>query len=348
MAAAPTLTVKHVKLLADMLHMVCYPFLFFVLRKEKRTKIGVSLHSQILFFLALLTRYSDVVLETKSFEKALDFFTGKRSWSLAAVVDVYSKSSSYPIYVFLLKAFPLVFSLAIVLKIASSAHWEKRDTLSWLYLTAPCAVFASLLHQSVIHDMNPLAIAKTFSHLVEAVAVVPQLYLMATPNPPPEPEDDDEEEKRAKPKEDLSPCVEVHLMCRGLFRVLYVSTWALKAIHTAKESGQGLQSVLVVENLPHLAGILQMLLLADLFASFFRRHFRFVLAMFALLVTVLFHGGVKFMVQCSVLNIVLSIVFSLVMGGFLSINITFAFAVTQLVRAGVLYFKNPLEVLGLM
>eukprot|EP00961_Rhodomonas_salina_P181997 2456794-Rhodomonas_salina.2 len=56
------------------------------------------------------------------------------------------KSSSYPIYVFLLKAFPvcpmlciliptsppvltsphflqLVFSLAIVLKIASSAHW---------------------------------------------------------------------------------------------------------------------------------------------------------------------------------------------------------------------------------
>ena len=46
----------------DMMHMVAYPCLFWALRRERQ--IGVSLNSQILFFLSLLFRYATVVTET--------------------------------------------------------------------------------------------------------------------------------------------------------------------------------------------------------------------------------------------------------------------------------------------
>jgi len=58
----PTFKMRELKMFGDMMHMVAYPCLFWALRRERQ--IGVSLNSQILFFLSLLFRYATLVTET--------------------------------------------------------------------------------------------------------------------------------------------------------------------------------------------------------------------------------------------------------------------------------------------
>ena len=57
-----TTMIRNVKLAGDALHLVSYPLVFWSLRGDRR--IGISRNSQMLFFIALLLRYSSVLRET--------------------------------------------------------------------------------------------------------------------------------------------------------------------------------------------------------------------------------------------------------------------------------------------
>ena len=122
--------VRNVKLAGDMMHLASYPFLFWALRYERR--VGVSLNSQMLFFLALLFRYSTVMIETAEVLESVKVLSGLRGPNLSpeALVHIYKKK--HATYSYLLRVLPLLASAAAVLRISMSyGQRERRDTLSW-------------------------------------------------------------------------------------------------------------------------------------------------------------------------------------------------------------------------
>ena len=122
--------VRNVKLIGDMMHLVSYPFLFWSLRHERR--IGISMNSQMLFFLALLFRYSPVLTETNEMLDSVKVLSGLRGehLSIDGLVHIYKKK--HTTYNFLLRLVPLLASAAAVIRISMSYFQrERRDTLSW-------------------------------------------------------------------------------------------------------------------------------------------------------------------------------------------------------------------------
>ena len=122
--------VRNVKLAGDMMHLVSYPFLFWALRYDRR--VGVSLNSQMLFFVALLFRYSTVITDTSEVLESVKTLSGLRgpNLTLDALVNIYKKK--HATYSFLLRLLPLLASAAAVLRISMSyGQRERRDALSW-------------------------------------------------------------------------------------------------------------------------------------------------------------------------------------------------------------------------
>ena len=122
--------VRNVKLAGDMMHLVSYPFLFWALRYDRR--VGVSLNSQMLFFVALLFRYSTVITDTSEVLESVKTLSGLRGPNLTrdALVNIYKKK--HATYSFLLRLLPLLASAAAVLRISMSyGQRERRDALSW-------------------------------------------------------------------------------------------------------------------------------------------------------------------------------------------------------------------------
>eukprot|EP00293_Proteomonas_sulcata_P002943 CAMPEP_0184321448 /NCGR_PEP_ID=MMETSP1049-20130417/119130_1 /TAXON_ID=77928 /ORGANISM="Proteomonas sulcata, Strain CCMP704" /LENGTH=310 /DNA_ID=CAMNT_0026642257 /DNA_START=77 /DNA_END=1009 /DNA_ORIENTATION=+ len=300
------------------------------------TKRGISLNSQFLFFFALALRYSSVFTEAEDMRKAAKFFNQKTLGELLIVdtyMDMYKQSSSNHVYVFVLKAFPLVCSFAACFRITFSHHREKRDSFSWMWLMIFAVLLTSAFHQSFPAKASkaqaPLIIARTLSYFVEALAIVPQLWMQYV-------RDDRRQEELCD-----SFVLEIHLVSRFGFRAIYVGCWLYKMF----QDGQGLNGS-YAENLPNLAGLLQIMiygLVGDIVVKFLWRHFR-VVALFTISIgMVLKHFGQAMFIQYMISIMLAGCLVVVPSGGMDVVYCHIIFVLLQLYRAGVITFRNPLE-----
>mmetsp|Transcript_4146 Transcript_4146/g.9111 ORF Transcript_4146/g.9111 Transcript_4146/m.9111 type:complete len:324 (-) Transcript_4146:128-1099(-) len=312
--------VRNAKLVADALHLACYPFLFYALRRAKPGKFAVSFNSQMLFFIALVLRYLPVIVDSASVLEVVRFFSGKRSevTSLDFFVSLYSASSSNVVYVTLLKVLPLILSATAALKSFASEHRGAQDTISFVRVLLPCLVAAIVLHNYVLPTKDPFAVAKSASYMIEAVAVIPQLWVFS------------------KRDFQASRALDLHLLCRGLFRLIYVSA----ALYKIVRSGKPFQGSWA-DNLPLLAGCLQVMILSECLSAILRRNFRIVTIVCSSVLLVALNGGSSMLVEACMAVMLLSLFLSVATGGLTFLNVALLSFTAQLYRAGVLSLRLP-------
>jgi len=132
----------------DLLHLLSILILLFKIRRSKSCA-GISLKTQLMYALVFTTRYLDI------FHNLL-----MGQW-----------------YLFTMKLFFLVSSYWIVylmLKPHKSTYDKEHDTLKVRYLLVPSLVLALVINQ----EFTPFEILWTFSLYLEAVAILPQLFLL--------------------------------------------------------------------------------------------------------------------------------------------------------------------------
>ncbi|EKX47773.1 hypothetical protein GUITHDRAFT_106327 [Guillardia theta CCMP2712] len=188
-------TIRNVRLTGDMLHLWSYPMLFIALGNPRPLKLGVSTNSQMLFFVALLLRYFIILLDTSDLVEAVKFFWVQRKLSLNTLVSMYRKSNG--VYVFLLKALPLLGSACAVIKcFFSPIHRDRRDSMHWMQVLTK-------ISESPWEDVPPVLSRASF--FIEAFAIVPQLWMQHAPLP-----------RDVETADSLA--LELHLVSRGTFR----------------------------------------------------------------------------------------------------------------------------------
>mmetsp|Transcript_1194 Transcript_1194/g.1625 ORF Transcript_1194/g.1625 Transcript_1194/m.1625 type:complete len:214 (+) Transcript_1194:101-742(+) len=132
--------------LGDLLHLVSILIILFKIRKTKSCA-GVSLKSQELYLIVFATRYLDLL------------------WNFSSL------------YLSVMKIFYLASSIAIVYLMTTTYKFtydKEHDTFRIVFLLAPCLALALL-----INDAFEFAeILWTFSIYLEAVAILPQLFLL--------------------------------------------------------------------------------------------------------------------------------------------------------------------------
>eukprot|EP00939_MAST-03C_sp_MAST-3C-sp1_P002946 g2946.t1 len=136
------------RLSGDLSHLASYLILLYVLFK-KRNASGISLKTQQLYFLVFIARY-------------LDLFT-----------------NFYSLYNTLFKIFYILASGAICWLIMYKEPWRSsndrsNDTFRIILVIAPSFVLALLFN----YEYSVMEILWTFSIYLEAVAIVPQLFVL--------------------------------------------------------------------------------------------------------------------------------------------------------------------------
>ena len=206
------------------------------------------------------------------------YFKGLKTFDFQTLMKTYRRHNEH--YVLILKALPMLCAVVASLKIAfDPVHRDlRRDTLRASYLLWPCILISGLLVpklypqktqvQSSLHTLSKqfykndslrdeprpthigsafqdyLAILRTASYLIEAVAIVPQLYMhygrrihAARDRPAaaagtarrPGPGQDSEGEEEGED----SWALDCHLVARGVFRAVYVACWLSKSAPAA-------------------------------------------------------------------------------------------------------------------
>jgi len=139
------------RLVGDLMHLAS---IFIILWKmlTQRSCAGLSLKSQILYSAVFVTRYLDLfVVFLSAYNTGMKLF-------------------------FLLSSFHIIFLMKVRFR-ASYDH--KNDTFRVRYLVIPCIVLSLLFHPGVAHSRwEPLEILWSFSEFLEAVAILPQLFLL--------------------------------------------------------------------------------------------------------------------------------------------------------------------------
>ncbi|EYB99589.1 hypothetical protein Y032_0121g1023 [Ancylostoma ceylanicum] len=139
-------TMNIFRLTADMSHLVA---IFILLAKMWKTRSvsGISARSQILFAIVFTTRY-------------LDLFTTFIS-TYNTVMKVFFIISSYgTLYLMLVKFRP--------------TYEKESDSFRVEFLLIPCVLLSFLIN----HEFTPMEILWTFSIYLEAVAIMPQLFML--------------------------------------------------------------------------------------------------------------------------------------------------------------------------
>lgn len=169
------------RFLGDLAHLFSFVVLLLRLRVHK-SAAGLSLKSQELFLLVFLTRY-------------LDLFTNFSS-----------------VYNTVMKAIYISLSGIIVYMLRMKEPWKTtydRSQDSFLHVQfaiAPCFVLALLVHQ----QFTVMEVLWTFSIYLEAVAIVPQLIVLA----------------RTREVENLTSN---YVFLLGAYRLLYLCNWIYRA-----------------------------------------------------------------------------------------------------------------------
>mmetsp|Transcript_32631 Transcript_32631/g.103323 ORF Transcript_32631/g.103323 Transcript_32631/m.103323 type:complete len:327 (-) Transcript_32631:777-1757(-) len=319
-------TIRNVRLTGDMLHLWSYPMLFIALGNPRPLKLGVSTNSQMLFFVALLLRYFIILLDTSDLVEAVKFFWVQRKLSLNTLVSMYRKSNG--VYVFLLKALPLLGSACAVIKcFFSPIHRDRRDSMHWMQVLVPCVMASIVFHfatqtkisESPWEDVPPVLSRASF--FIEAFAIVPQLWMQHAPLP-----------RDVETADSLA--LELHLVSRGTFRAVYAISWLYKAIRKG-EKLHGLSEV------SHLTGLLQVFIYSDLFAAFLRKRFKFALLAGFLLYFLLLHASSLLFLQLVLSSMLAAVLLSLLTGGLTYLQCVLLFVLAQLYRAGILTLRSP-------
>jgi len=163
-----------VRLFADVLHLASILIVLLKLRAAKNCS-GISLKTQELYALVFITRYLDLPTNYDS-----------------------------P-YLFLMKIFFLVSSGFIVYQMRyplKSTYDAEQDSFRVIFLIAPCAVLALIFNPS----FTPLEVLWSFSIFLEAVAILPQLFLLQRTG-------------------EVSNLNSHYIFCLGAYRALYVINW---------------------------------------------------------------------------------------------------------------------------
>lgn len=172
------------RLMGDMSHVVSIVILILRLRVSK-SAVGISLKTQELFLLVFLTRY-------------VDLFTNFISLYNTTMKIAYITSSAYIIYMIRFK------------EPYRSKYDKSQDSFLHLqFAVAPCAALA-VLYCLLIREFNLFDILWSFSILLEALAIVPQLFVL----------------QRYREVENLTGH---YVFFLGVYRFLYIINWIYRA-----------------------------------------------------------------------------------------------------------------------
>lgn len=208
------------RLAADLVHLASIVILGMKMSKT-RSCSGISLKSQLLYLLVYVTRY-------------LDLF--KIDWK--GFLSVYN---------FLMKLFFIGSQIVIVhamMRRFRATHNPKLDTFRMEAVIVPCLVLALFMQsrrQGIFDSFREYS--WTFSVLLEAVAILPQMFLLQ--------------------KTGEAETITTHyLLCLGSYRALYLVNWVYRYLFSRPPEG-----VVVF------AGIVQTVLYSDFFYIYYKRVF---------------------------------------------------------------------------
>lgn len=201
------------RLIGDMLHLAAIVILLAKMLKH-RTAAGISLKTQFLYAVVFTTRYIDL---------------------LTTYVSLYNTT---------MKLFFLATSWHICYLMRSKSPWKatydrENDTFRIRYLVIPCAVLALIFHRESMHEFQE--VLWTFSEYLEAVAVLPQIFLLEY-------------------TERYDALTSHYLFALGAYRVFYLFNW----VYRYATEGRILWVSVV-------AGLLQTVLYVDFFYHYIKQ-----------------------------------------------------------------------------
>eukprot|EP01116_Phalansterium_solitarium_P021451 TRINITY_DN6670_c0_g1_i2.p2 TRINITY_DN6670_c0_g1~~TRINITY_DN6670_c0_g1_i2.p2 ORF type:complete len:200 (+),score=0.81 TRINITY_DN6670_c0_g1_i2:61-600(+) len=173
------------RMVGDLLHLVSILILLFKIRRTKNC-MGISLKTQELYALVFVTRYLDLFYNFLS------------------------------LYNTLMKIFYLLatFGIIYLMRFKYKASYDKEhDNFRVLFLIAPCAVLALLINQ----ELTFFEVLWTFSVYLEAVAILPQLFLL----------------QRTGEAENMTAD---YMFCLGMYRTFYIVNWGYRYYYEGTNS----------------------------------------------------------------------------------------------------------------
>uniref|UniRef100_A0A0N5A6B1 ER lumen protein-retaining receptor n=1 Tax=Parastrongyloides trichosuri TaxID=131310 RepID=A0A0N5A6B1_PARTI len=191
------------RLAADLSHLFAILILLFKIWKTKSCS-GISGKSQILFLCVFITRY-------------LDIFTNFVSLYNTAMKVFFLGSSIGTLYLMLIKF--------------KATYDSNHDTFRIEFLIVPALILSLLVN----HDFSLMEIMWTFSIYLEAIAIMPQLFMLKITG--------------------TAETITAHyLFCLGIYRGLYIINWIYRYY-----------SEDFVDPIAVVAGIVQTVLYSDFF-----------------------------------------------------------------------------------
>lgn len=199
---------SYIRMFGDFLHLAA---IFILLSKmlRQRSAAGISLKSMQLFALAFCTRYIDLLFN---------------------YIGVYNS---------VMKIFFVASTLHICYLMKYRSPWKatydrENDTFRIRYLIVPCVILAILFHGKPRINIV-VELLWTFSQYLEAVAILPQIFLLEY-------------------TERYDALTSHYLFCLGAYRVVYILHWYLQFTTKSK-----------VKWISVISGLVQSLLYVDFF-----------------------------------------------------------------------------------
>lgn len=199
--------------LGDMVHLLA---ILILLGKMLRTRsaAGISLKTQFLFALVFTTRYLDLLFSYISLYNT--------------AMKVIFIASSYHICFLMSRKNPW-----------KATYDRENDSFRVRYLIIPCAILALLFHHRAMHEV--LEIFWTFSEYLEAVAILPQIFLLEY-------------------TDRYDALTSHYIFCLGAYRVFYILNWIYRYAVEGK-----------VVWVSMIAGTIQALLFVDFFYHYVKQ-----------------------------------------------------------------------------
>lgn len=135
----------------DLLHL--FSFIVLALKiKAQHSVVGISLKTQILFFIVFVTRYLDL------YENIIHMTWF--SWYLATMKIIFIGATAWIIYL-IFRRYPKQYN-------------KDEDSLPLYFLIPPCFILALFVNE----EFTPREVLWAFSIYLEAIAILPQLVLL--------------------------------------------------------------------------------------------------------------------------------------------------------------------------
>mmetsp|Transcript_15601 Transcript_15601/g.25844 ORF Transcript_15601/g.25844 Transcript_15601/m.25844 type:complete len:226 (+) Transcript_15601:125-802(+) len=202
------------RLAGDLVHLASFLIIFWKVVRVKSPG-GISLKSQELYAIVFITRYLDIFYNFAS------------------------------IYNYVMKLIFLGASGAIVyiMRVRHGSHYDRtQEKLETWYFLVPCFVLALIIN----HRFTVTEVLWTFSIYLEAVAIVPQLFLL----------------QATGEAENLTAD---YVFCLGAYRALYLGNWIYRYITEDKYSSQWIVWI---------SGIIQTIIYCDFFYYYAKSRLR--------------------------------------------------------------------------